>query len=1275
MLLFPPNPDLNQVAIVNGRTFKWDGYRWQNVGDTGYKGSEGYQGSQGEAGYQGSVGFQGSQGQTGYSGSIGYTGSQGFRGYTGYAGSIGASGYVGSRGDFGQTGSAFEYKQNTLSGPSTGYIYFDNANISSASSLTFNEQDLNHNNIKDLLSSLFNNNLSSGTIIIRDREDPTSYCILRASGQASVSYWTGGLENYYIITLNITYISGVNTHFNNIKTLEISIVKDGYTGSIGFTGSVGAGYVGSQGDVGYSGSSGYTGSIGAGYVGSRGDTGFSGSRGPSGPIGYAGSTGTGYDGSQGDLGYSGSLGYTGSTGAGYVGSQGDTGYLGSYGYTGSIGYTGSQGDTGYIGSRGDLGYTGSIGFTGSYGPTGYVGSYGDLGYSGSIGYTGSTGAGYVGSRGVGGPLGYTGSTGAGYDGSQGVTGYVGSLGYTGSVGDVGFTGSQGPQGFRGVPGVFGGVTYLYHYSANTDNSNPGIGGIRFDNKPLFDGVNLPVASKMYINKLDLAERYSWNSLLTIFTGSSTIRGFITFNSSANTNMFANYNIIVDLNGVTEHEAWAEVPIGFLVSAQDTLPDDTIIQVTLARAGDIGDTGFTGSAGSAGGAGYTGSRGQGDTGYNGSVGYVGSRGSLGYTGSAGLIYVGAWSDTTIYSVREVVYYQGASYVSLTDSNQNYPPDQYPEYWGLIAKSAGYTGSQGGTGYSGSTGDLGYSGSRGYLGSVGYTGSRGLAGRIGNAFEYRQVLDTISLGTGRFYAGTGGISFATQMEFDAKDLNLVSSNNLLTSIYDNDQSRGVLILTDRDNPSSYAIFTVQGFALPYVDSYLNNLVRIFVTFQSTSLSSGANFDPSTVIEAVFVSEGPLGYTGSTGAGYDGSAGYTGSVGIGYTGSVGAGFTGSQGDRGDKGYSGSRGFSGTDGYTGSRGDTGFAGSQGSTGIANVEVTPNVPAGHYEGKLWLDSDTGILSIYYEEENVWLGITAGGPPGYAGSKGDPGGYTGSRGADGTNGTNGYNGTVGYTGSRGSNGANGPIGFTGSAGLQGDVGYAGSGGIAGYNGSLGYSGSIGYTGSTGAGYTGSAGYVGLDGFTGSVGYSGSQGAGYVGSSGYTGSLGYSGSAGYIGSTGYLGSVGYTGSGGTGYTGSQGSGYVGSAGFTGSQGFVAAIYGSSFLNGTVTANLNTPVSTGVYIDLPASGTYAINYNLYAIGSGTVPHGRMYLADQFFALISNTERKIPPSQSNICVGDGFHIINVASPTRIYLYVECTNGSSLTVQSGTYGRTGMYYNFIGN
>lgn len=156
------------------------------------------------------------------------------------------------------------------------------------------------------------------------------------------------------------------------------VVESGVPGARGFTGSAGAGFVGSRGA---DGPLGYTGSRGAGYTGSRGATGFVGSSG----LGYTGSRGVGFTGSKG------AIGFTGSHGTGFTGSKGASGD------TGSLGYTGSKGEQGVIGFVGSRGVAGTNGYTGSKGADGSAGGLGYTGSRGLIGYTGSAGGGGGGS--------------------------------------------------------------------------------------------------------------------------------------------------------------------------------------------------------------------------------------------------------------------------------------------------------------------------------------------------------------------------------------------------------------------------------------------------------------------------------------------------------------------------------------------------------------------------------------------------------------------------------------------------------------------------------------------------------------------------------------------------------------------------------------------------------------------------------------------------------------------------------------------------------------
>ena len=202
---------------------------------------------------------------------------------------------------------------------------------------------------------------------------------------------------------------------------------------VGFTGSIGAGFVGS---FGYIGSVGFVGSAGGGFVGSQGTEGFVGSAG----FGFVGSAGIGFVGSASTaVGYSGSRGLAG-TSVSIVGSVSTSALLPNP-------YTGNIGD-GYITTdNGHLNVYNGVGWD----DVGQI-----VGDDGPLGYTGSQGSGFVGSAGLG-LDGYTGSQGAGFVGSAGANGTIGIDGYTGSqgggfVGSFGFTGSAGTNGINGIDG-------------------------------------------------------------------------------------------------------------------------------------------------------------------------------------------------------------------------------------------------------------------------------------------------------------------------------------------------------------------------------------------------------------------------------------------------------------------------------------------------------------------------------------------------------------------------------------------------------------------------------------------------------------------------------------------------------------------------------------------------------------------------------------------------------------------------------------------------------
>jgi len=152
----------------------------------------------------------------------------------------------------------------------------------------------------------------------------------------------------------------------------------------------------------------------------------------------------------------------------------------------------------------------------------------------------------------------------------------------------------------------------------------------------------------------------------------------------------------------------------------------------------GDTGATGSQGPMGPQGEPGPPGeQGPVGPPGPQGLTGATGPVGPTG---IQWKGPWSSLTTYMTRDVVSFDGSSYISLTNSNTNNAPNTSPATWELVAQRGG----TGATGDTGATGQQGPQGPRGEKGEKGDTGAAGANGTSGSAI-------------GGNYANTGTNSF--------------------------------------------------------------------------------------------------------------------------------------------------------------------------------------------------------------------------------------------------------------------------------------------------------------------------------------------------------------------------------------------------------------------------------------------------------------------------------------------------------------------------------------
>src|ERR1051326_1496620 len=142
-------------------------------------------------------------------------------------------------------------------------------------------------------------------------------------------------------------------------------------------------------------------------------------------------------------------------------------------------------------------------------------------------------------------------------------------------------------------------------------------------------------------------------------------------------------------------------------------------------GPPGATGPAGPAGPQGPAGLAGAPGlTGATGLTGPQGPIGPTGNIGPTGPAGLpgiVWRGAWSDTTAYAVHDAIAYNGTSYISIQAGTGN-QPDTSSNFWSVLAQK-GDTGATGLAGAPGPTGAPGLTGPQGPIGPAGDIGPTG------------------------------------------------------------------------------------------------------------------------------------------------------------------------------------------------------------------------------------------------------------------------------------------------------------------------------------------------------------------------------------------------------------------------------------------------------------------------------------------------------------------------------------------------------------------------
>lgn len=403
-------------------------------------------------------------------------------------------------------------------------------------------------------------------------------------------------------------------------------------------------------------------------------------------------------------------------------------------------------------------------------------------------------------------------------GDKGDIGYTGSMGFTGSQG-VGFTGSQGANAANGAPGYTGSQGDIGYAGSRGTSGFTGSAGTSGTNGTIgVDG----------------------------FTGS---QGEIGFTGS-------------------------QGGLGFTGSQGE------------GYTGSRGDSGFTGSQG---GLGYAGSAGAGGT-----IGYTGSGGALGYTGSKGLAgnFGGATfgynfntttsvstnpgsgkfavnnvnlSTTNTIAVNRFDIYSNdlkAYLLTLADSTSThkgylkFTSQSSPQYFTFYSitgsvvdntawvnltisyvsgSTAAYANNEDMFLTFSRTGD----GGSGYTGSKGYTGSQGIAGEFA----------ALGYAGSRGYTGSAGTD-GTSVEI----VGTVASSANLPNPYNGSVGDGY-ITSDTGNLHIWS------------GSVWTNVGRILGYTGSAGPAGGYTGSAGTA--------GPLGYTGSVGAGYTGSQGISGSL----------------------------------------------------------------------------------------------------------------------------------------------------------------------------------------------------------------------------------------------------------------------------------------------------------------------------------------------------------------------------------------------------------------
>jgi hypothetical protein len=86
-----------------------------------------------------------------------------------------------------------------------------------------------------------------------------------------------------------------------------------------------------------------------------------------------------------------------------------------------------------------------------------------------------------------------------------------------------------------------------------------------------------------------------------------------------------------------------------------------------------------------------------------TGVEGKEGPAGKEGKEGLVWEGTYSSSTTYELKQVVYYEGSSWIDVKATNKGNTPAEGSEWWSFVAKM-GAVGKEGKEGKAGPAGEV-------------------------------------------------------------------------------------------------------------------------------------------------------------------------------------------------------------------------------------------------------------------------------------------------------------------------------------------------------------------------------------------------------------------------------------------------------------------------------------------------------------------------------------------------------------------------------------------